>query len=231
MRNAALPIDWGSYPAPRFSFYVCAFSFGRWRNMARAFVYSRVRESSYVFEEIAKLEEEEWKECRDKFRDRSNGDAVSMLLAFAFRLSIQTPLSPNPVPIPPFLFFSPIPRWHPALLFSFLFFFLRGSVNYRMKFNSTLLPSGSLFYFSFFPYAPFLSIGTPRGASYVTCGGRRHIGERNASTRMRYRQKLFSQSRLFCNSRTWVLERFRYGFDIWVLGKVISLTAAYIRNW
>ena len=45
-------------------------------------------------------------ECRDKFRDRSNGDAVSMLLAFAFRLSIQTPLSPDLLPALPF---SPFP--------------------------------------------------------------------------------------------------------------------------
>lgn len=35
-----------------------------------------------------------WEECRDKFRDRSNGDTVSMLLTFAFRLSIQTFVPP-----------------------------------------------------------------------------------------------------------------------------------------
>jgi len=41
-----------------------------------------------------------WEECRDKFRDRSNGDAVSTLLAFAFRLSIQAFVPPRLVYIP-----------------------------------------------------------------------------------------------------------------------------------
>ena len=109
MRNAALPIDWGLLsPAPlphpaRSSWYrltrVCLLRIPKAaEEYARPCVRASLYAVSWYLVTTGGEENGSREECRDKFRDRSNGDAVSMLLAFAFRLSIQTPLSPDLLP-------------------------------------------------------------------------------------------------------------------------------------
>lgn len=106
--------------------YVCALSFPT----AKEYVWLCVRASSYV--SWLPCTKEGRKECWDKFRDRSNGDAVSMLLAFAFRLSIQTPLSRTPC-------FLPVRASFLFVLFAFFLSFVVSA--FCLSSNSFLLPS------------------------------------------------------------------------------------------
>lgn len=162
---------------------------------AEEYAWPCVRASLYVSWYLVTRGKKEAEECRDKFRDRSNGDAVSMLLAFAFRLSIQTPLSQTFCLVaPPFpIFFVSylcLPSFSPSFLLptsSFLssFYFLfnivldcvhspsqfAGSrVNYRMKFNRrSSFPGSSPFYDFLVRLCTLAAVSIRTPSCYIYC--------------------------------------------------------------
>lgn len=96
MRNAALPIDWGLVATP--------FSTTRYRVCppGGGGIYIYIRTSLRLFcvqarpyRGISRLVLVVGRMRRDKFRDRSNGDTVSMLLPFAFSTFDTNPFVPS----------------------------------------------------------------------------------------------------------------------------------------